>query len=106
MTAQILPLPPDGHFSVFEDLPLKGLDQLCGEGVRGLVWGAMIAFTMLAHQHGRRACGEVPCVVHIPLCPPCLHSGVGVKICNFRFGRFTHKLKGVETRKCPGVRGG
>lgn len=65
MTAQILPLPPDGHFSVFEDLPLKGLDQLCGRGVRGLVWGAMIAFTMLAHQHWRRACGGGPlCGTH------------------------------------------
>lgn len=37
-------------------------------------------------------------MAHIYLCPPSLHLGVRVKICNFRLRSLTGKLEGVETR--------
>lgn len=67
MTAQSLPLPPDGHFSVFEDLPLKGLDG----NVRGLAGEARHPSSHaspLTPEESLR--GRSLVVARMPLCLP------------------------------------
>lgn len=83
MTAQSLPLPPDGLFSVFEDLPLKGLDQLPDGNVRGLAGEARRPSSHaspLTPEESLR--GRSLVAAHMPLCPPCLHLGVSVRVLN------------------------
>lgn len=78
MSAQSLPLPPDGHFSVFEDLPLKGLDQLPDGNMRSQ--SPSSDASPLTPKESLR--GRALVAARMLLCPPCLHLGVRVRVLN------------------------
>lgn len=78
MSAQSLPLPPDGHFSVFEDLPLKGLDQLPDGNVRSQSPSSHAS--PLTPEESLR--GRALITARMPLCSPCLHLEVRVHVLN------------------------